>query len=141
MNAVKVSPLLQFALLIDAVATAATGVALLLFGAELDAMLGLPRALLQPAAIFMLGYAFVLALLLRREHLPRWAAWTIILGNALWAVDCVLLAFAGIFSPSTLGVAFLLTQAAIVFGFAELQYVGLKRSPPAQAAAAVATPV
>jgi hypothetical protein len=141
MNALKVSPLLQFALLLDAVATAATGVALLLFGAELEALLGLPQWLLRPAAVFMLGYALVLALLVRREHLPRWAVWTIIVGNALWAVDCAILTFAGIFSPSTLGIAFLLAQAAIVFGFAELQYLGLKRSSPAYAPTAAATSV
>jgi hypothetical protein len=36
-----------------------------------------------------------------------------------------------VFAPSALGVAFLLVQAGIVAGFAEVQYVGLRRSAAA----------
>lgn len=128
MNAVKVSPLLHLALLIDAVATAACAIGILLFPTELAQLFGLPAVLLTGAGVFMLGYAAVVVWMSRQETLRRWAVWTIIVGNALWAIDCAALAFVGVFDPSTLGIAFLLAQAALVIGFAELQYVGMKRS-------------
>ena len=128
MTALRVSPLLRFALTLDAVATGVTGLALLPFAAPLSELLHLPAPLLTGAALFMLGYAAVLGALRGRATLPRWAAWTIILGNALWALDCAALALLGFASPSALGIAFLLTQAVVVLGFAELQYFGLRRS-------------
>jgi hypothetical protein len=131
MNALKVSPLLHLALLIDAVATAACAIGLLLFPAELAALFGLPAMLLTGAGIFMLGYAAVVVWMSRQATLRRWAVWTIIVGNALWALDCAALAFVGVLDPTTLGVSFLLVQAALVIGFAELQYAGMKRSPAA----------
>ena len=59
------------------------------------------------------------------------AVWTIIVGNAVWALDCLALALLGFVEPSALGVVFLIAQAAAVAGFAELQYFGLRRSQPA----------
>jgi hypothetical protein len=131
MSTLHVSPLLRFALTLDAVATGITGLAMLPFAAPLAELLHLPAPLLTGAALFMLGYAAVLGWLRGRATLPRWAAWTIIVGNAMWALDCAALAFVGGLDPSTLGVAFLLTQAVVVLGFAELQYFGLRRSSAA----------
>lgn len=128
MNTLRVSPLLHFALLLDAVATTASGAALLLFTAEMETLLRLPSTLMSYAGWFMLAYAAVIALLSRRATLPRWAVWTVIIGNALWAVQCAALGFVGVLAPSTLGIAFLLVQAVVVAGFAELQYFGLRRS-------------
>lgn len=128
MNTLRASRLLTVALLLDAVATAATGMLMLLFATQLQALLHLPRWLMIGAGVFMLVYAVLIERLSRRSALPRWAVLGVIVGNALWAADCAVLAFAGILAPSTLGIAFLLVQAAIVFGFAELQYLGMKRS-------------
>lgn len=133
MTTLHVSPLLRFALMLDAGATLATGAAMLGFADELHALLNLPAGLMTGAGVFLLGYALVIAVLSRRATLPRWAVWTIIVGNALWALECAALAFVGIYAPTALGIAFLLAQAAAVAGFAELQYVGLKRSTPAVA--------
>jgi len=128
MNTLRASRLLTFALLLDAGATAATGMLMLLFAAQLQVLLNLPALLMTGAGVFMLVYAVAIERLSRRSELPRWAVLTVIIGNALWAIECAVLAFAGILAPSTLGIAFLLVQAVIVFGFAELQYVGMKRS-------------
>jgi hypothetical protein len=127
-STIRVSPLLQLALLIDAVATCAVGLGTTLFPAELAQATHLPAWLLLSAGIFMIAYALVAALLSRRETLPRWAVWGVIGGNALWALECIALALGGILSPSSLGVGFLLSQALVVIVFAELQYMGLKRS-------------
>ena len=129
MNTLHVSSLLRFALRLDAVATAATGGAMLLFTTEMESLLHLPAVLMTYAGLFLLGYAAVIAVLSRRDTLPRWAVWTVIVGNALWATDCAALAFLGILAPSALGIGFLLMQAVVVAGFAELQYFGLRRSP------------
>ena len=131
MSTLKVSPLLRFALTLDAVATGLTGALVLPFAGALAELLALPSALLAGAAVVMLVYAAVLGALRARAVLPRWAVWTIIVGNAVWALDCVALALLGFVEPSTLGVVFLIAQAAVVAGFAELQYFGLRRSVPA----------
>lgn len=128
MKTLQVSPLLRFALRLDAGATLATGAAMLTLAPRMQAVLNLPTTLLRGAGLFLLGYALVIALLSRRATLPAWAVWTIIVGNALWAIDCALLAFTGLVAPTTLGIAFLIAQAVVVAGFAELQYVGLRRS-------------
>jgi len=128
MNTLRVSPLLRFALRLDAIATAGTGAAMTAFAAPLAPLLHLPLDLLTAAGVFMLVYAAIVAWLSLRSVLPRWAVWTVVVGNALWAIDCAALAFVGGLSPSALGITFLLVQAVVVFGFAELQYVGLKRS-------------
>ena len=128
MSTLKVSPLLRLALTLDAVATGLTGALVLPFTGALAGLLGLPPALLAGASIVMLVYAAVLGWLRSRPALPRWAVWTIIVGNAVWALDCVALALLGMVEPSTLGVVFLIAQAVVVAGFAELQYFGLRRS-------------
>lgn len=131
MTTLRVSPLLHLALLVDAVATCATGVGMLLFQTELAAILQLPAWLLGTAGGLMLGYALVVAWMSRRESLPRWAVWAVIIGNAVWAIECIVLAVGGLLTPSTLGVAFLLSQAVSVVVFAEMQYFGMRRSTPA----------
>ena len=128
MSTLRVSSLLRFALRLDAIATAVTGALMLFFSTDLEALLQLPATLLAGAGAFCLLYAMVVWTLAQREALPRWAVWTVIVGNALWAIDCAALSFIGLVSPSTLGIGFLLMQAVVVAGFAELQYVGLRRS-------------
>lgn len=128
-NALRVSSLLRRALLIDAIATAMVGIGMVAFSQQLAGLLHLPSALLLGAGVFMLGYAAVIGLIGRRATLPRWAVLLAIVGNFAWALACVALAFGGLLAPNTLGVAFLLVQAAIVVGFAELQFFGMKRSP------------
>ena len=131
MSTLNVSPLLRFALTLDTVATGLTGALMLPLAGTLAELLALPYALLAGAAAVMLVYAAILGMLRARPTLPRWAVWTIIVGNAVWALDCVALALLGFVEPSALGVGFLIAQAVAVAGFAELQYFGLRRSVPA----------
>jgi hypothetical protein len=46
----------------------------------------------------------------------------------LWVAGSVLLLVSGRFEPNALGFAFVLGQAAAVAVFAEMQYVGLRKS-------------
>jgi hypothetical protein len=130
------SAFLRFALVADAIASGATGLAMALFSGALSALLNLPAPLLFYAGLILVPYAAAIAYLSRRKVLPRWAVFAVIVCNVLWAVDSVILAFSGWVAPSALGYAFILMQALVVFAFAEMQYVGLRRSSPAAAAQA-----
>lgn len=133
MNRVDVSGLLRLALAIDAVASAATGLAMSLFAIPLSIALQLPQPLLLGAGLFCLLYAVVLGFMTRQRRLPRTAVWTVVIGNLAWSSACVWLALGGLLAPNTLGIGFLLLQAAAVAGFAELQYFGLRRASAAPA--------
>lgn len=131
MSTIRTSPFLRFALLLDAVVSGATALLMVSLSSQLAGLLQLPGALLFYAGAFLVPYAALLAYLSRRETLPRWTVWAVVLGNILWAADCTLLALSGWVAPSALGYAFIAVQAIAVVAFAELQYVGMRRSPAA----------
>lgn len=121
------SSFLRRVLLADAAAGAATGL-LMLFGAGLlEQLLGLPRALLQVAGLSLLPFAALIGYLATREQLSRKGVWAVIICNAIWVVDSVLLLLSGWVEPTRLGQAFVIAQALVVAIFAELEYFGLRR--------------
>jgi hypothetical protein len=122
------SPFLRFALLADAIASGATGLSMTFFSGTLSGLLSLPADLLFYSGLILVPYAVLVGYLSRRETLPRWTVLAVIVTNALWAADCLLLMFSGWIAPSALGYAFIGMQALVVAAFAELQYVGLRRS-------------
>lgn len=128
MSHITPSPLLRFALRLDAAASAAVGLLTCLLARPLDEVIGAPPAWVLGIGLFMLGYGVVIGWLSARPTLARGAVWFIVIGNTLWALESVLLTFSGWIAPGTLGIALLLTQAAVVALFAELQYLGLRRS-------------
>ena len=77
--------------------------------------------------------ALVVGWLSSRAELSRAAVMTIVVLNALWVVESVLLLLSGWVSPTTLGIAFVLFQAAVVAVLAELQFVGQRRASQAMA--------
>jgi hypothetical protein len=114
-------------LVADAAISGATGLLMLLGGGFLEALLGVPSALLQYAGASLLPFAVAVAWLARRDDISRAGVWAVIAANALWAIDSVGLLFTGWIEPTALGYTFIVFQALVVAGFAELQYVGLKR--------------
>jgi hypothetical protein len=133
MSWTRPSLFLRRALLADAAASGATG---LLMAAGADAFsgpLGLPVVLLREAGLVLLPYAALLAWLGLRESLPRAAVWAVIVCNALWAAESLLLLASGWVAPTALGVAFVVAQALAVAGLAGLQWQGLRRSAPHEA--------
>jgi hypothetical protein len=122
-------------LLADAVASGATG--LLVAAAPLSGLLGLPSGLLRGAGLILLPYAALVAwLALRRAEPLRWAVWSVVGVNAVWAADSVLLLLSGWVAPTALGLAFVLAQALVVAGFAVLQAMALQARPALRDAAA-----
>lgn len=122
------SPLLRQALLSDAVTTGACVVLLVAGAGFLDGLLGLPAALLRGAGLVLVPFVGLVAWLGLRDHAPRPAVWAVIGLNLLWAVDSVLLVISGWVQPTAAGMAFVLGQAAVVAMYAELQFMGLRRS-------------
>src|SRR5262245_734677 len=116
------SRLLKVALLADAAATAATGLVMAMFGAPLGPLLGLPGPLLQYAGVALLPYAALVGYLGSRTAVPAAAVWAVIVLNVLWAVDTVALIFTDWVEATGLGVAFIIFQAVVVAGLAELQF-------------------
>jgi hypothetical protein len=105
---------------------------LLAFGGRmLEGVLGLPASLLTSAGVSLIAYTVFLVWLIRRDTLPRGAVWFVIAGNALWAIDSVLLLFTNWIDPTVIGQAFVVFQAVVVAVFAEAQYVGLRRAQTA----------
>src|SRR5918997_453104 len=97
--------LLRLALKLDAAASGASGALLVAAGSVLDDLLGLPLALLLPVGLFLLAYAAF-----------------------VWVADSVALVATAWFPLTALGAAFVLAQAAAVFLFANLQFLGLRRA-------------
>jgi len=131
MSKTRPSRLLRQALFADAAASGATGLLLLLGGDVLAGLAGMPPVLLQAAGLVLLPFAALVLWLAAQPLLPRWAVWATIVTNALWAVDSLLLLASGWIDPTALGVVFVVGQALAVAMLAELQYIGLKRTPAA----------
>ena len=128
MSHVQVTRFVRNVLLADAGVSFGAGAVMAGGGAALQSLLGLPGALLVPAGLFLLAYAAALAWLSRRERLPRPVLWVLVVGNVVWAIECGVIAFGGIYAPSGLGQAFLWVQVAAVLVFAELQFICLRRA-------------
>jgi hypothetical protein len=115
-------------LVADAAISGATGLLMLAGSGFLEALLGVPSALLRYAGAALLPFAVAVAWLARRDEVSPAGVWAVIAANALWAVDSVVLLFTGWVAPTMLGYGFIVFQAVVVAALAELQYVGLRRT-------------
>jgi len=122
------SSLLRNALLADAVLSGATGLLLALAANPLSALLGLSAGLLRESGLFILPFAALAAWMRLRQRLGRTSVFVLVVANALWAVDSVLVLLLGWIEPTVLGEMFVVGQALIVAVLAELQFIGLRRS-------------
>ena len=128
MNSIRASSFLRRVLLVDAVASGAMGLGLIAFTELFARVLQLPAQLLNEAGLVLLPFAAFVGYVASREMPARFAVWAIIGLNAIWVVDSVVLLFTGWVAPNALGYAFVLAQAGFVAVFADLEYVGLKKS-------------
>ncbi|WP_437961192.1 hypothetical protein WME76_17205 [Sorangium sp. So ce119] len=123
------SPLfLRRALLADAIVSGATGLLMLAGAAPLAGVVGLPEALLRWSGASLLPFAAIVAWLGTRERPARAAVLAVVVANALWVIDSVLLLALGWVEPTALGYAFVAAQALVVALFAEAQALGLRRA-------------
>ncbi len=128
------SVFLRRAILADAVFSGVSAL-LLTFGAgALVPWLDLPEALLRETGLFLIAYAALVGWLGTRQSMPKAVVVIVIAGNAAWTIASIGLLFSGAVTPNLLGEAFVAAQAIAVGAFAELQYIGLRRSGDALAA-------
>jgi hypothetical protein len=125
---IQPSLFLRRALLADAIFSGVSAVLLSLGASALASLLNLPEALLRETGLFLIAYAALVGWLGTRQSILRPLVWIVIAGNAAWALASISLLFSGSVTPNLLGVAAVAMQAIAVGVFAELQYVGLRRS-------------
>jgi hypothetical protein len=119
---------LRYALIGDALASGAMGLLLAGGAGLLTGILGLPEPLMRYAGLLLLPYAAFVAFVGTRPTVSKGAIWAIIAVNALWVAESILLLLSGWVSPTTLGTAFVIAQGLVVAGFAEAQFIGMRKS-------------
>ena len=119
---------LRYALLADAAASGATGLLMIAGAGLLDGLLGLPVALMREAGLLLVPYVAFVAYVGTRETISRPAVQATIALNVLWVAASIGLLMSGYVAPTVLGYAFVIFQAVVVGVFAELQFIGLRRS-------------
>ena len=125
---IDASTFLRRALLADAIFS---GVAALgfTFGAGAFATLfNLPEALLRETGLFLIAYTALVGWLASRGSVARPLVLLVVVGNAAWTVGSIALLFSGAVSPNIGGELMVVAQAIATGAFAELQYVGLRKS-------------
>ena len=128
------STFLNRALLADAIFSGVAALALTLGAGVLAPVLNLPEALLRETGLFLIAYTALVGWLAARSSVPKALLLLVIVGNAAWTLGSIALLFSGAVAPNLLGQIFIVAQAIATGVFAELQYVGLRRSDAAVAA-------
>ncbi|MCZ8187593.1 MAG: hypothetical protein O9308_14545 [Beijerinckiaceae bacterium] len=122
------SPFLRLALVGDAIASGGTGLLLSGGAGYLTSVLGLPVPLMHYTGLFLLAYAAFVGYVGMRAAMSKGVIWAIIIANSIWAVESLLALLGGWLSPTPLGTAFVIAQALVVAGFAQAQWIGLRKS-------------
>jgi hypothetical protein len=125
---IRPSIFLSRALLADAVFSGVAAVALTLGAGALAPFLNLPEILLRETGLFLVAYTELVGWLASRSTVAKALVLLVIVGNAAWTLGSIALLFSGAVSPNLLGQIFIVAQAIATGAFAELQYVGLRKS-------------
>src|ERR1700737_63958 len=122
------SHLLRRALLADAIFSGVSAVGLTLGAGMFASLLNLPEALLRESGLFLIAYAIFVGWLGTRASMPRLLVVIVVAGNAAWTLASIALLFSSLVSPNLLGEIVVVLQAIATGVFAELQYIGLRKS-------------
>jgi len=122
------STFLSRALLADAIFSGVSAVGLTLGAGMLASFLNLPEALLRETGLFLIAYTALVGWLATRSSVPKALVLLVIVGNAAWTLGSIALLFSGAVAPSLLGQIVVVAQAIATGVFAELQYIGLRKS-------------
>jgi hypothetical protein len=131
------SSLLRNALLADALLSGATAMLLVAAAGPLSGLLGLSVGLLRGSGLFIVPFVALAASIRLRTRISRTPIFVLVVCNALWAVDSVLVLLLGWIEPTVPGEVFVVGQAVIVGVLAELQFIGLRRSTLVEAHALI----
>jgi hypothetical protein len=111
----------------DALVSGAAGLLQLAAAKPLSQLLAIDADWLRGAGVVLMFWLAFLAWVLSRRAIGAGYTWTIIGVNVAWIAASVLVLVEGAIAPNSLGLAFVLAQAAAVAVFAELQFFGLRR--------------
>jgi hypothetical protein len=123
-----VTVFLRNTLYLDALASGATALLMLLGAPLLAGLLELPEPLLFWAGLLLIPFVAMLVVIARRDSVPRGLLPVIIVLNMLWVIGSFVLLLSGAVAPNALGIAFVVVQALAVAVFAELQFIGIRRA-------------
>ena len=84
--------------------------------------------MLRETGLFLIAYTTLVGWLASRSSAPKALVLLVIVGNAAWTLGSFALLFSGAVSPNLLGQLVTVAQAIATGVFAELQYVGLRKS-------------
>ena len=105
----------------DALTSGANGAAYLLAAGPLGDLLGLSPALLRGLGVVLLAFGALVWVVATRPAVPRGAALAIAGVNAAWVAASIAALAAGGLSPTAAGTVWIVAQAIVVAGIAELQ--------------------
>jgi hypothetical protein len=125
---IQPSPFLRRALLADSVFSGISALGLTLGAGAFASLLNLPEVLLRETGLFLIAYTALVGWLGTRQAVPKALVVLVVAGNAAWTIASIALLFSGAVSPNLLGEIVIVAQAIATGVFAELQYVGLRRS-------------
>ena len=121
------SSFLRRVLMADGAISAVAGLVMFAGADPLEALLGVPSALLRYAGLSLFPWVAYVLFVATRDRIVRASVWSVIALNAVWVIASVLLIVDGPIAPNAFGYAFILTQALAVAVLADLEYVGLRR--------------
>lgn len=116
---------LRAILALDAIASGAMGLLLLLGATVLDGLFDLPVSFLRVTGAILLPWTVALIVAASRQPVNRLAVRAIALVNVAWIAGSLVLLAGTRVDPSALGVAFVIVQAIAVAGFAAIQLARL----------------
>ena len=125
---IDASTFLRRALLADAIFSGAAALGLTLGAGAFATLFHLPEALLRETGLFLIAYTALVGWLASRAAVPKPLVLLVVIGNAAWTVGSVALLLSGAVSPTLMGEVMVVAQAIATGVFAELQYVGLRKS-------------
>jgi hypothetical protein len=122
------STLLRRALLADAIFSGISALVMTLDAGLFAPLLQLPEALLRETGLFLIAYTALVGWLATRPAVPKALIVLVVAGNAAWTLASFALLLSGAVNPNLFGEIVVVAQAIATGVFAELQYVGLRRS-------------
>ena len=122
------SQFLRRALLADTIFSGAGAIGFTFGAGAFASLFNLPEALLLETGLFLIAYTALVGWLGTRAQVAKALVMIVVVGNAAWTLASIALLFSGEVSPNVLGEIMVVAQAIATGIFAELQYIGLRRS-------------
>lgn len=125
---IHASTLLRRALLADAVFSGVAALGFTFGAGAFASLFNLPETLLRETGLFLIAYAALVGWLASRGAVPTALVLLVVVGNAAWTLASIALLLSGAVAPNLLGVVMVVAQAIATGVFAELQFIGLRKS-------------